>query len=259
MRSLIALCLLATTAFAEEVPAVMTVRGKEIYTQDFAKELPKYTGKPKGFASGYQGWLIHGTGPESRGGQWKIVDGRFQGHENVQVKHPATASYGFDFKNIVIQCQLRMENTELDKDAAHGWKYRYIQLRTTDDHDYVCSVGLSLGGFAITKDDNDHEGPDKSETLARAKSPIKMGEWNTVLFEILGDELTVTVNGTTLTGTHPNIARDKKSIMIVAGTEGSIRDLHIWEATAHPEWAMNRAIILAKQNPVAPAKAPEKK
>jgi hypothetical protein len=127
---------------AADVPTQMTVRGKEIYSQDFLNELPPYTGKPKGFASGFQGWLIHGKGPESKGGMWKILEGRFQGHENVQVKHPATASYGFLFKNVVIQCELRMEDVALDKDPAHGAKYRYIQLRTTDDKDYICSVAF---------------------------------------------------------------------------------------------------------------------
>lgn len=259
MRSLLALCLLAAPLLAEEVPTVMTVRGKEIYRQDFSQELPKYTGKPKGYASGFQGWLIHGTGPESRGGQWKITEGRFQGHENVQVKHPATASYGFEYKNVIIQCQLRMEDVPLDKDPAHGFKARYIQIRSTNDRSYLCSLSLNPGGFSINKDDNDREGPDKLEVLARKSTELKVGAWHTVLIEILGDEYTATVDGYTLTGQHPAVAQDKKSFMIVAGTEGSIRDLHIWEASPHPEWSMNRAIILAKQNPVAPTKAPEKK
>jgi hypothetical protein len=262
MRKLLALLAVLSSAVslrAADVPTQMTVRGKEIYSQDFLQPLPKYTGKPKGFASGFEGWLIHGTGPESRGGQWKILEGRFQGHENVQVKHPATASYGFLFKNVVIQCELRMEDVPLDKDPAHGAKYRYIQLRTTDDKDYICSVSLSPGGFGIQKDDNDHDGPDKAEPLARKNTPLKPGEWNTVLFEVLGDELTVTVNGHVLTGRHANIARQKHSIMFVAGTEGSVRNLKIWEAAESPDWPMNRAVIAAKQAPVAPAKQPEVK
>ena len=88
LRLAFLLALACVSAFAADVPTQMTVRGKELYSEDFAKPLPKYTGKPNGYASGFTGWLIHGTGPESRGGQWKQVDGRFQGYENPQVKHP---------------------------------------------------------------------------------------------------------------------------------------------------------------------------
>ncbi len=244
---------------AEDIPTVMTVRGKEIYSQDFSQPLPKYTGKPIGYATGFQGWLIHGTGPESRGGQWKQIDGRFQGHENPQVKHPSTASFGLEFKNIIVQCQVRFEDVELDKDPAHGFKSRYLQLRTTNDRTYLCSLSISPGAFGLIKDDNDFEGPDQRVQLASGKAPVKVGEWTTVLLEILGDEMTATVNGVTLTGQNAAVAQTKKSFMFVIGTEGSVRDLHIWEASAHPDWPMNRAVLAAKQTPLAPATKPAAK
>jgi hypothetical protein len=42
--------------------------------------------------------------------------------------------------------------------------------------------------------------------------------------------------------------------MIVTGPEGSIRDLHLWEAKPNADWPMTRAVIAAANNPVAPAK-----
>ena len=195
MRNLLLLTLACVSAFAEDVPTKMTTRGKELYREDFSKPLAKYTGKPNGYASGFTGWLIHGTGPESRGGQWKQVDGRFQGSENPQVKHPATASYGIQYQNIILQCQVRLEDVELDKDPAHGRKYRYLQLRATNEKSYLCSLSLNPGGFSINKDDNDRDGPDARETLATHKKALALGQWHTVLIEIMGDEYVATVNG----------------------------------------------------------------
>lgn len=248
------LALAAISAFAEDVPTQMTVRGKELYSEDFAKPLAKYTGKPNGYASGFEGWLIHGTGPESRGGQWKQVEGRFQGSENPQVKHPATASYGIKYQNIILQCQVRLEDVELDKDPAHGRKARYLQLRATNEKSYLCSLNLYPGGFQINKDDNDREGPDKLEVLATHKKALEVGKWHTVLIEIMGDEYVATVDGHIITGQHPAIAQPKHSFMVVTGPEGSIRDLHLWEAKPNADWPMTRAVIVAANKPVSPAK-----
>jgi hypothetical protein len=223
------LALACVSAFAEDVPTKMTVRGKELYHEDFTQPLAKHTGKANGYASGFSGWLIHGTGPESRGGQWKQVDGRFQGSENPQVKHPATASYGLQFQNIILQCQVRLEDVELDKDPAHGRKFRYLQLRATNEKSYLCSLNVNNGGFTINKDDNDRDGPDKLEVLARHKKTLAVGQWHTVLIEIMGDEFVATVDGHAITGRHPAIAQLKHSFMIVTGPEGSVRDLHLWK------------------------------
>ena len=253
------LALTCVSALAEDVPTLMTTRGKELYHEDFTKPLAKYTGKPNGYASGFEGWLIHGTGPESRGGQWKQVDGRFQGSENPQVKHPATASYGIKFQNIILQCQLRLEDVELDKDPAHGRKYRYIQLRATNERSYLCSLNLNQGGFQINKDDNDREGPDKLEVLATHKKALALGEWHTVLIEIMGDEYVATVDGHSISGQHAAIGQLKQSFMVVTGPEGSIRDLHLWEAKPNADWPMTRAVIAAQNKPMGPAKPVEKK
>ncbi len=40
-------------------------------------------------------------------------------------------------------------------------------------------------------------------------SPIKLNEWQKMVFEILGDEMAGTLNGVSLTGQHPLIASDR--------------------------------------------------
>lgn len=258
-RFLLAALLLPFAALAADETTVMTVRGKPLHQEDFAKPVAKYTGKPKGYASGFEGWLIHGTGPESRGGQWKQLEGRLHGSENPQVKHPATASYGIRFDSLVLQCKLRMEDVPLDKDPAHGRKNRYIQLRLTNERSYLCTVSLSPGGFSISKDDNDRDGPDERVPLATHKASFAVGKWHTVLIEVMGDEVTATIDGHSATGRHPALAQGKHSFMVVTGPEGSISDLRLWEAKENPEWPMNRAVIAAQDRPLAPGKPAEKK
>lgn len=226
-------------------PTLMTRRGKLLISDDFAGPVAPMVGTPKGFASGFTGWRCNVA---ERGGTWKVIDGAFTGFENPKVNHPATASRGFQFKNVVIQCDLRMNNAPLD-----GRKSRYMMVRTTDEKDYVCSIRLTDKGIFITKDDNDHGGPDKAVPLGQVDSPVKLDEWVTVVFEILGDEMVGTVNGKSVTGRHPLIASQKQSVMFVSGVEGSVRNFRVWEAEANPEWPANKAKIVAAK-PAAPAK-----
>jgi lysophospholipase L1-like esterase len=235
----------AEPATAESVvkPAtLMTTPGKLLLAEDFAAPLPPPVGSVARFASGFQGWRFN---VEQRGGHWDIVDGTFRGTENAAHKHPATASIGFEFQNVVIACQVRLHDVPLD-----GRKSRGFSIRTTDTKDYVCSVLLNPNGMRIQKDDNDHAGPDTAVPLGQLKTPIALGEWQTVVFEILGDEMVGTLNGRSLTGRHPLITSAKKSIMFVSSGEGSVRRLRVWEALPNPQWKANKQTIAQNMPPL---------
>jgi hypothetical protein len=242
--SLVALLTLAVIGAAADSPpssddakpkTVMTVPGRLLVAENFTAPLPPPEGSTARFASGFKGWRFN---VESRGGHWDIVDGTFRGSENAEHMHPATASIGFDFKDVVISCQVRLHDVPLN-----GRKSRGFSIRTTDTKDYVCSIMLNPTGMRIQKDDNDHAGPDIAVPLGQLKTPIALGEWQTVVFEILGDEMVGTLNGTSLTGQHPLIATDKKSIMFVSQGEGAAGHLRVWEALPNPEWKKNKAAI----------------
>lgn len=228
----------SVSAATDELPTLMTIRGKVLVDQDFSQPLKPFDGKSNGFASGFSGWRWNAV---PRGGKWAIEDGVFTGRETAEVKHPATASYGFLYKNVVIQCEVRMNNVPLD-----GRRFRSLSVRTVDAKDYVCSIHMNEGGFRITKDDNDHGGPDKSVPLGEVKIPLKLDQWHTVVFEVLGEEMVGTVDGRSLTGTHPLIGTDKHSLMFVMGVEGSVRNLKAWEALPNADWAKNKAALVKK-------------
>jgi hypothetical protein len=238
---LLALLLLLASGSPEDPATLMTTRGKLIYGEDFAKDLPTCTGSTARFASGFAGWRFN---VEKRGGHWDVVDGTFKGTENAEHKHPATASWGFDFKDAVIQCEVRLNDV-----ATEGRKNRYFNLRTTDEKDYVCSIILTESGMRIQKDDNDHAGPDVAVPLGQLKTPLKLGEWQTIVLEVLGEEMVGTLNGKSLTGQHPLIASAKKSFMFVSGTECSVRNLRVWEASANPDWAKRKEALKAEAKP----------
>lgn len=235
-------CLLALIGFAAAVqgadaPTRMTQRGRLLVDQDFAKPLPPFDGRSNGFASGFAGWRWNAV---PRGGRWAVEDGVFTGRETAEVKHPATASYGFPFRNVVIQCEVRLNPAPLA-----GRKYRFLSVRTTDSKDYVCSLHLDENGFRIRKDDNDHGGPDQAVALGSRALSLAPGAWHTVVLEILGDEMVGTVNGNSLTGRHPLIASAKHSVMFVVGVEGSVRHFKVWEALPSPGWPATRARMYA--------------
>lgn len=239
MRQLFMLSLLVSCAGtpsaapAPDLPAtLMSVRGRLILEESFTMALPPPTGTTARFASGFGGWRFN---VEARGGRWDVVDGTFRGAEKADHQHPATASYGFDFKDAVIQCEVRLHDVPME-----GRKNRTFNLRTTDAKDYVCTVILNPGGMRIQKDDNDHAGPDVAVPLGQLKTPVALDAWHTVVMEVLGDEMVGTLDGRSLTGTHALIASPKKSIMFVSGVETSVRNLRIWEALPNPAWAKNK-------------------
>lgn len=226
--------LLSLVAHADDLlPTLMTTRGKQLVEQNFEKPLPPFDGKSNGFASGFTAWRYNAV---ERGGKWEVKDGCFTGRENPTVHHPATASYGFEFKDMILQCEVRMNDVPME-----GRPSRYINVRTTDTKDYVCSIILNQGGFRIQKDDNDHGGPDKAVPLGEKKMPLGLNEWHKVLFEIKGNEMVGSVDGVSLTGSHPLITSAKHSVMFVMGVEGSVRNLKAWEALPNVEWEQNKA------------------
>src|SRR5262245_59575483 len=146
---------------------LMTTPGKLLLAEDFSAPLPPPEGSVARFASGFKGWRFN---VEQRGGHWDIIDGTFRGTEHADHNHPATASIGFDFKDVVIACQVRLHDVPLD-----GRKSRGFSIRTTDTKDYVCSILLNPSGMRIQKDDNDHAGPDVAVPLGQLKTPVALG------------------------------------------------------------------------------------
>jgi len=243
------LLLVAATTFAEDAlpKTLLTTRGKLLVSEDFAAPLAPSTGTPVGFASGFNGWRFNGN-PKS--GHWEQVDGTFKGMEIAESHHPATASFGFDFKDAIIQCDVRLNDV-----PAEGRLYRSLFVKATDAKDYVISLSIGPGGLFLTPYLADQINPttkqrEKGPTL-RAIKPVKLDEWHTVVLEIKGEEVVATLDDQSTTLTNPLLGADKHSIMLGAGTEASFRHFRVWEALPNTDWAKNKAAITPASQPVA--------
>jgi len=236
-----------TAGFAQEAPVtLMTLPGKLLASEDFSKPLLPPEGNTTRFASGFTGWRFNMS---TKAGHWEIENGAFKGVELPEANHPAAASLGVEYKNAVITCEVRMNDVPFE-----GRKnFRGFWIRTTDKDDYICTLMVHQGGMRIQKDDHKREGPHMEIRLGQLNTPVKLNEWQKVTFEILNEEMVGTLNGRSLTGTHPLIDSDKKSVMFVTMPEGSVRNIRVWEALPNPNWAKNKEKILAEMAPGVPA------
>lgn len=226
---------------AEDFPkTLMTTRGKLLVSEDFAQTPPPFTGKPAGFASGFEGWRYNAGPSTGKSGKWKLESGCFTGIESPDAHHPATASLGMTFKDVIIQCEVRLDDV-----PAEGRLYRSLFVKATDAKDYVISLSVGLGGLFLTPYDATKINPTTKQRdkgpVEKVLKPLKLNEWHSVVLEIRGDEVVGTLDGQSATLSNPLIATDKHSIMLGAGTQASFRHLRVWEALPNAEWAATKA------------------
>ena len=245
--ALVATLALGLAAKAEDPATLMTTRGKLLASEDFAQAPPPFSGKPVGFASGFTGWR-YSSATGGKGGRWEIAKGEFRGIETPGANHPATASFGLPFQNVIIQCEVRLNDV-----PDEGRKYRSLFVKATDAKDYVISLSLGQGGLFLTPYDADKINPATKQrekgTTAKLLTPIKLNEWHTVVLEIQGDEVVGTLDKQSITLSNPLIGTAKHSLMLGAGTEASFRKLRIWQALPNAEWEKNKAKLHAAAKP----------
>jgi CubicO group peptidase (beta-lactamase class C family) len=239
---------LALTASAEDsLPkTLMTQRGKLLVSENFAKLLTPFTGVPVGFASGFSGWRYN---IKPKAGKWEQLDGVFKGVELVESHHPATASYGIQYKDAIIQCEVRLDNVPAD-----GRPHRTVFVNITDAKDYVFQLSVGTGGVFLTPFDAARINPASKQRergiSAKALLPVKLDVWHTLVIEIKGDEAVGTLDGRSITVSNPLIGADKHSVMIGAGMQGSFRNFRVWEALPNPEWPKNKQTLVAATKPL---------
>lgn len=245
---LTALLVLALAASAQEVlpKTLMAQRGRTLASEDFTKPPAPFTGVPAGFASGFSGWRFNNT---PKAGRWEVADGVFRGIEQTESHHPATASYGMQFRDAIIQCEVRMDNVPAD-----GRPHRNIFINVTDSKDYLIQVSVGIGGIFLTPFDatriNPNSGQRERGISARASLPVKLDVWHTLTLEIKGEEAVATLDGErSVTVSNPLIGSEKHSIMIGTGTQGCFKNFRVWEALPNAEWPKNKEALQAAANP----------
>ena len=173
-------------------------------------------------------------------GKWELVDGAWHGEELPADNHPGVVRRPLNFKDAIIQYSFKLE----------GGKQATLSINTEKEH--LCRVLIRPDAFIVQKDDMDHEGPDKAVVFQTIKTPIKPGEWHTVVVEILGNEMLASLDGDKIGfGSHEVISREKANFGFTIGGGGvALKSLRVWEATPNKSWAETKAKLAS----AAPAK-----
>jgi hypothetical protein len=155
-------------------------------------------------------------------GRWEVSDGALTGVELASDHHPAHAVYGLPYRDIVLECEVRLDDC------------RMTRIRAADV-DYVWSVRMTPDGFSVFKDDHDHDGPDKDVLLGKVAMPVERGTWYPLRVTTRGDQIRATLAGRSAGGSHPLVGVEKASLRFaVVGGGASYRKLRVWEALAKP-------------------------
>ncbi len=218
-----------TAHAADKQPAtLLTERGKLLLSEDFSKPVKPAARPQKG-----QPW---GEGWRMQVGKWEFKDGVLVGAEQKADNHGAVARYPLNFKDVIIQYDVKLDGC------------RQTTLSINDAKEHVCRVLISPAGFTAQKDDHDHQGPDKAQVFGKSGSPLKSGEWHTVVLEIHGEDMVAHINGKVVAGAHALIATDKANFgFTVSGETASFRNLRVWEAKPNPAWPATRKKLAAAQ------------
>lgn len=201
----LALPLLVVSVVAAENPSVL------LLSEDLAQPVPTIL-EGRGYAT-KRGWRV-------LSGKWEFVDGALRGRQLASDGRAGFVVYYQRFTSAVIQFDVKLEGC------------RMMIFRIQDAiPEHICSVRITPAGFTAQKDDHDHKGPDEAVVFGQAAWPIAKDTWKTVRVEIAGKDLTTTIDGHTVRGTHPLLAAEKATIeFVVAGESASFRNVCLWAA-----------------------------
>ncbi len=206
--------LCAWTVQADDLPkTLMTERGKLLYSDDFTALDAKI-------------WRV-------AKGKWEIADGGLKGVELKSDNHPGVVRRPFAFKDAVIQFDVQV----------NGCKQTTFSINEAKAH--LARALFLPTGFAAQKDSQDHGVADKAVRFANVTTPMKPGEWHTVVIEFLGEEMVTTMDGKTIAGAHPALGHEKANFgFTVVGDSALYRNLRVWEARPNPAWEENKKRIV---------------
>lgn len=170
-------------------------------------------------------------------GKWEAVDGAWHGEELPSDMHPAVVRHQLKFQNAIFQYSFKLDGA------------RQTTLSINDQKEHLCRVLLRPNGFTVQKDDHDHDGPDKAVVFKNVTTPIKPGEWHTLVVEILGQEMVASLDGDKVGfGAHELIGTEKANFgFTINGVSASFKNLRVWEALPNKDWAETKAKLAAAQ------------
>jgi len=167
-------------------------------------------------------------------GKWEAADTGLRGSELKEDMHGAVIRQNVAFHNGVIQFSFRLDGT------------KQISLSLNGAKGHVSRVIVRPNGLVVQKDDQDGKnGPDTGKVLQTVETPIKAGEWHTLLVELNGKEILATLDGEQIAyGEHEAIDKPITNIgLTVAGESASFKNLTVNEGTQSKDWEKVRGTL----------------
>lgn len=165
-------------------------------------------------------------------GKWELNDGVLRGSELEADKHGAVTRLPNQLQDFVVEYEFKFE----------GARATSLSINAVKDH--MARILITPGTVTIQRDDNDHDGPDKSVVFARFPAEIKPGVWHKVRLEMVGDLMYGQVDELKAWGSSDLFKTTKASPgFTVAGESVDFRNLVIREATLNPAWESVKATL----------------
>lgn len=181
-------------------------------------------------------------------GKWELVEGVMRGSEVAEDMHGAVTRLPNKLQDFVVEYEFKFE----------GAKSTSLSINAVKDH--MARINITPKSVTIQRDDNDHEGPDKSVIFARFPAELAPGTWHKVRMEMVGDSMVGQVDDLVAWGSSDLFKTAKLAPgFTVSGQSVDFRNLSIREATLNPEWEATKATLPKPGEKVMPAaKGPTK-
>jgi hypothetical protein len=224
--ALLLLSLAAVTARAEDPKPLLAVPGKVILEA-------KLDGAP-------------GTPWKAAKGKWEAAEGTMRGSELAEDKHGAVLRIPNKMQDFTIEYEFKFD----------GARSTSLSINAVKDH--MARIMITPKSVTIQRDDNDHEGPDKSVVFARFPADLQPGTWHKIRLDMVGDKMYGQVDELAAWGASELFTTPKASPgFTVGGQSVCFRNFVLREATLNPGWEAIQATLPKPGEKVAPAAAPK--
>jgi hypothetical protein len=180
-------------------------------------------------------------------GKWEPVNGVLQGSEMEADHHGAVMRAGKTMQDCIIEFDVKFA----------GAKSASLSINAKKDH--MARIMMNSKTVVIQRDDNDHEGPDKSIIFHRVPANLDDDQWHTVRMEMVGDTMLGKVDNIIGWGANALFSQKKYAPgLTVGGESAQFRNFKIWEATKNPLWDQVKQGIKNELTPLAKDKGKAK-
>jgi len=166
-------------------------------------------------------------------GEWVVEDGQLRGAELAADKHHAYASRKIASPDVVIQFSFKLDGAK--------WLGGFF-----DGKEHVAALQLAPDMIRIRRMSG--MGPTtKSQEIDASKAKLGDGQWHTVVWEIVGDEMVACVDDRDMVlAQAPGLSMERLHLELNTGGGPSARfkDVKVWKAEKDAKWPQKRAQLM---------------